>query len=381
MAVCSVNSMKLGDVDEHEWDALVSDENFYNGYRWLKALGHALGETDVFIARGPAGLIAGCAHWEGEPSSEMFSLSHYVTDFAGPWHREFLWLGGRRNTHNEIACIQGVGRQDALAALGSYAADYAEEHGYAGFVMPYMPFGAAEEFANAVGGTAVLHSAEASLGVPEKGLADVLERMRKHDRVQCKSEISTFRRLGGEVEWVSLEEFDDAVAADLIAQNRSKYGSTQGREWMRRMLAGQRRAGISRLGKVAMSKRGQNITALTVFYHFGRALYPRYFGADYSFNLKDFRYFVLCYYESLDYAAANGFSKLRFSISALRAKVKRGAEIEPQAFVIKCVGGNDICPDDARRHNRRFLDRYHTDFAGHLSHDWNLIEARRSPVS
>ncbi|WP_127598593.1 hypothetical protein [Nitratireductor alexandrii] len=380
-AFCSGVSEKLCELDEHEWDALVSDENFYNSYRWLRALEHALGETDVLTVRGPAGLVAACTLWNGGQSPGLFYLPSFVADIPGPWQQKFLWLGGRRNTHNGVSCIEGRRRFEAQAELGRCASDYARDRGYAGFVMPYMPYSAALKFADAIGGTVILHSAEASLEVPETGLSGVMARWRKHARVQSKSEIATFRRLGSRVEWAAAVELDDSLAADLITQNRSRYGGVSDHEWMQKILAGQRTAGVSHFVNAAISKRNDDITALTIFYSFGTALHARYFGANYNLDLNDFRYFVLSFYEPLDYAAANGFTKLRLSTSALRAKVKRGAKIEPQALVAKCVDGQPICQHSANQHNLRTLRQYQDEFAGHLCRDWELVESNPNLTS
>ncbi|MDA9453928.1 hypothetical protein XI00_06620 [Bradyrhizobium sp. CCBAU 21359] len=380
-AFCSMVSQNLCDIDEHEWDSLISDDNFYNGYRWLRALEHSFGATEVIAVHGSAGLVAGCTVWEGDPTPGMFFLPDCMAGIPGPWQQTFLWLGGRRNTHNEVPCIQGRRRHQALTELGRCALDYALERGYAGFVMPYMPFQAAVELANAVGGVVILHSAEASLEVPESGLAGMMARSSAHDRNQIKSEIAAFRRMGSRVEWVAPGDLDDLLAADLITQNRRRHGNTQPREWMQRILAGQRKAGASHLGSAAISKRNDDMTALAIFYRFGTALHLRYFGADYRLDLNDYRYFVLCYYEPLDYAAANGLTKLRLSTSALRSKVNRGAKLEPQAIVAKCVNEEHICRPETSRHNRRLLMQYRDKFPRHLRGDWEVVESHQNAAN
>ncbi len=370
-ALCGLN--------EHDWDALVSDNNFYNSYRWLRALENSFGTTDVLAVHGPAGLVAACTLWEGSQSAGMFFLPDCMGGIPGPWQQTFLWLGGRRNTHNEIPCVQGRRRREALTALGRSALYYAQERRYAGFVMPYMPYQAAVEFAGVIGGAVVLHSAEASLEVPDTGLPGMIAHSSAHNRNQSKSEISAFQRTGGKIEWLPAEELDDSIAADLITQNRSRYGNADDRDWMQRILAGQRKAGVSHFGAVAISKRNNEITGMAVFYRFGTALHLRYFGADYNLDLNDYRYFVLCYYEPLDYAAARGLKTLRLSTSALRAKVNRGAKIEPQAIVVKCIGEQHISRSEIERHNRCTLRHYQDQFPGHLSRDWEFVEAHRDP--
>ncbi|MET4803915.1 peptidogalycan biosysnthesis protein [Bradyrhizobium sp. LB11.1] len=243
--------------------------------------------------------------------------------------------------------------------------------------MPYMPYQAAVEFAEVIGGAVVLHSAEASLDVPGTGLAGMMARSRAHDRNQSKSEVAAFRRTGGKIEWIPAEQLDDLVAADFVTQNRSRYGNAEDRDWMEKILAGQRKAGVSHFGVAAVSKRNNEPTGMAVFYGFGAALHLRYFGADYNLDLNDYRYFVLCYYEPVEYAAARGFKTLRLSTSALRAKVNRGAKIEPQAIVVKCVSELHICRSEIKRHNRCMLRQYQDQFPGHLGRDWELVESHQ----
>ncbi|MCT8998343.1 peptidogalycan biosysnthesis protein [Chelativorans intermedius] len=366
---------RLAFIDEHEWDALVSDENFYNSYRWLASLDLAFGPAEVLTVRGSGGLLAACPLSEGDSSSPMFSLPHLMQGVAGPWGEDFLWLGGRRNTHNELPCIAGASRRQALQALGDSIVQHTRRRGLAGFVMPYMPYRAALEFAEAVQGTVVLHSAQAVRLVPPGGLAGAMAQWNSHDRHQCAKEMEMFRQFGNRVEWVPAEALDDQLAADLIAQTRARHGSRQGRAWMLRILHAQRRAGVMRCGVAALARRAEGVTALIIVYRFGRALHMRYFGADYAYEEDDRRYFVLCYYETLDYAAAQGLKVLRLSTDALRAKVNRGARLEPQALVVRCVERSRIARAAVRRHNRAFLEHYRKTFSGHLVPDWDLLES------
>lgn len=359
-------------VDEHEWDALVGDRNFYNSHAWLAGLDHALGACDVLAVWGPAGLLAACPLWDGGRDDGLFELGAFFADVRGPWTRGFVWGGGRRSTHNEIAAIRGRRRPQVVRRLLQSMNEQARERGLAGVVMPYMPLAAAQELAQTAGASVLLHSAEANMDVPTDGLAGLMARWNAHDRGQCKSEIAAFARCGNRVECGRIDAANQAVAAELIARNRARHGSAQGGAWMQSLFDGQRRAGLLASSIAFVARREQRILAVCVCYRFGRALHVRYFGCDYDLDDRDFRYFVLTCYEPIDYAARQGLGELRLSTSALHAKAGRGARIEPLAAAV-LLTDRALDPIAVHRHNRRFAERHRRELGAHLGPAWQAF--------
>lgn len=361
-------------VDRHAWDALVADSDFYHCHGWLVGLDHALGPADVLTLHGPTGLCGGCALWDGERDPGLFCLEEYFHDIPGPWDRDFLWVGARRSTRNELPCTHGPGRRRTLRALLDAAADLAARRGRAGVVVPYMPLDKALELAAVhEGARAILHAADASLDVPVGGMAAMMDRLDAHGRWRTNRELSTFAERGGRVEWRSFDAGLERVAADLIAQNRAKHGSLQGQAWMRRMLDGQRRSGVLDAAMAAVACRGDRVIALTVFYRFGKLWHTRYFGSDYAVANDDFRYFVLSYYACLDQAAAQGVGTIELSISSLKAKSLRGATVNPLAAVVLTTAAGPPARDAVARHNGSFAAEHRARFRQRLSPAWNLI--------
>jgi hypothetical protein len=363
------------DVDRHQWDALVSDHDFFNSWGWLASLDHALGDTPLLTVRGPTGLLTGCALWDGERTSGLFCAAELFANIPGPWERDFLWLGGRRSTHNEIACVSGHRKAAALKHLLHAAVDRAAAQDRAGIVVPYVPLPTALELVGSLPNAAlVLHTAEAATPVPHGGLPEMLASWRTHDRTCAHAEIAAFERKGNRIEWRPIDDELEAVAAHLIAQNRERHGSAPSDEWMRRMLAGQRKSGVIDSAIAAVAMRGDEIVGLTLFYRFGRSLHARYFGSNYAIADKDFRYFCLCYYAPLDYAVAQGFSEVRLSIAALQAKAKRGAQLEPLAAVVALSDGSRLDQDAVTLHNHTLVQEFRREFQSHLSPEWNLFD-------
>lgn len=359
--------------DAHEWDALVRDEDFFHSHAWLRGLDHALGASEVLAVDGPGGLAAGCALWHGERDAHgLFALGEFFADVGGPWRDEFLWLGARRATHNELPCVPGTRRREALACLVDAALELAERRGLAGVVVPYMPLDRAQELADGrLHAQVLLHSAEASVPVPNGGLDAMLASWGAHRRARSKAELSAFERHGNRVEWTALDDGVVDTAVRLIAANRARYGSMQGEDWVRRMLAGQRQSGALDLAVAAVARRDGRVSAVTIFYRFGNALHSRYFGSDYSIADNDFRYFALAYYLPLNYAAGRGLKQYRPSTSALDAKVHRGSLLEPQAAFVALTGGARLDAGEVERHNARFLDDYRCRYGAHLTPAWS----------
>ncbi|MFC6340237.1 hypothetical protein GIR22_01730 [Pseudomonas sp. CCM 7891] len=360
-------------IDRHEWDGLITDENFYNSYEWLASLEHAQGPTEALTVYGSSGLLAGCALWAGEPEAAMFSTQALFPKMPDQWGNDFLWGGARRSTHNELVCTHGTRRQEVLRHVFYAAQEHASEQKLSGFLIPYMPLQKALEIVDCVPEThALLHAAEAMMPVPAGGLAEMLESWNSHDRIRSKAEIAAFKKYENKVRWLPLTSDLDESIATLITNNRNKYGSPQDKQWIIKNLQGQRKSGVIHSAIAVFAERGNRVSAVTVFYKFGQSLHARYFGSDYTLSDNDFRYFVLTYYLSLDYAAFHGLKKCCLSTSALEAKAKRGSLIEPLAtVVIYCKGSLD--QHAVRQHNALFTQDYKQRFKSSLSADWKLI--------
>ncbi|CBJ80642.1 hypothetical protein XBJ2_1480010 [Xenorhabdus bovienii str. Jollieti] len=362
-------------IDRHEWDALVSDNDFFHSHGWLGGLDYALGKGDVFTLYGNAGLLGGCALWGGEDQSGLFYLPDYFPGLDGPWQYPFLWGGARRSTHNEIPCVQGSCRGETLSTMAEMLAQLAGTRGYYATIMPFMPLHQALEVARYYPHARVLmHSGEATLSVPAGGLDSQLQQLCSHHRVRANAELAAFARLGNRVEWCRLDDYLLEAAAELIANNRGKYGSHQGIDWMQRIFDGQKKSSVINTAVAAVAKRDEQILGVTIFYRFGETLHARYYGSNYQIDDNDFRYFVLNYYSSLDYAAKNGIRECRLSISALRAKTRRGAKIEPLAALLLFENAVPLSISECEDYNRLFYQHYQQQFGTHLTHDWALLD-------
>ncbi len=362
-------------LDTDEWDALVADEDFFHCRGWLASLDDALGPAEVLVASGRGGLLGGCALWDGEQTSGLFHLPDFFRDVPGPWGDAFLWGGARRSTHTELPTVPGRRRHAVLRRVLAAARRIAIEKDRACVVIAYMPLRRALEAADADEHACVLlHSAEAVQPAPAGGLQAMLASWRTHDRVRSKAELAAFGRCGNRAVFTPVTPAVAESAARLIADTRAKHHSVQGEEWMRRIFDSQRRSGVldAAVAIAAVRADGRS-SAVCVSYRFGRALHVRYFGSDYSFLDNDFRYFVLCYYLPVDYAAGRGLTQCRLATSALDAKARRGASIEPLAALVLLTDRTPIDAEAVDRHNRRFAAYVHQQFPSRVSGEWSLV--------
>jgi predicted N-acyltransferase len=360
-------------IDRHAWDALATDRDFFHSYDWLASLDYAFGRSTVFYLNSHAGLVGGCALWEGESHPGLFYLPDYFPGIQGPWQRPFLWIGARRSTHNEILCIRGSRRSETLATIAEILPHLAVKRGYYACIVPFIPLRLAKEIAdNCSQARVLMHSAEATLSVPAGGLDSQLESFCSHHRIRSKAELTAFSHYGNHVEWCQLDDELLENAARLIASNREKYGSHQGIDWMRRIFDGQKKSSVINAAVAAIAWRGQKMLGITIFYRFGSALHARYYGSDYSCEDNDFRYFALTYYHALNYAAKYGFRECRLSISALKAKTLRGAKIEPLSALLLFEHA-PLSIGECDEYNHRFYQGYKEQYGSHLTSDWRLL--------
>ncbi|MEU7630629.1 peptidogalycan biosysnthesis protein [Nocardia sp. NPDC049220] len=360
-------------IDAVEWDGLVPAGELFCSHAWLRHLDEAAGPQPVLTIGTGERITGATAIWDGEQASGLFYLPDFFPELAGPWQRPFVWLGARRSVRNGLICTTGSQRSASLSGLLAGALDYAREHGRAGVVMPYLPVSAAREFGRAHPAAHVLlHSAEATVAVPAQGAAELLTRSSGHNRKRRRRELRDFSAAGFTLEWVDLTPEIEAAIAPLIADNRRRYGNGDGVSWMHRVFAAQRRVGLFGNAKVLLCSRDGALATVAVCYRHGDSLHGRYFGSHGSVSRDGYPYFVTTCYAPIDYAAQHGFRRLFLSTSALEAKIRRGAVVEPLAAVV-LLDDDELDGERVRTHNRDLARGYRDRFPGYLSslsHDW-----------
>ncbi|WP_160150426.1 peptidogalycan biosysnthesis protein [Nonomuraea solani] len=368
-----------------EWDRLVTDDNFYHSHSWLLSLEYLHGPHLIVVACQKGELVGALPVWGGEHGEPgLFDLPDQFSDVPGEWDSHFLWLGAHRSVSNGLLVSTHARRPDAvLRALLDHAHGLAAERRLAGVVMPYVPAPAADELASShPEAYALLHSADAEMEVPPGGLGEWLEGLSRKDRLKRRAELRKFHAAGNTVTWVPVDDPVAGDAARLIAQNRSRYGSDQGADWMHRSFDAQRRSGVLDQAIAGVCRRDGRTIAVLVCYGFRGHLYARYFGFDYAAARPASEYHVLVYSLALDFAAQHEFHHYHLSTSALDIKARRGAVLTPQAAVVAPTE-NEWPPEKAvETHNERYATTFWRRFQHRrdaISSHWNRWFPRRRP--
>jgi hypothetical protein len=78
-------------------------------------------------------------------------------------------------------------------------------------------------------------------------------------------------------------------------------------------------------------------------------IYARAAGFDPAFTGRAFEYFNLAYYELMRFAIEHGFARLDYGMGAYRAKLQRGARLEPLWGLAVNRAGASVTDDERFR--------------------------------
>ncbi|WP_173868635.1 peptidogalycan biosysnthesis protein [Streptomyces albus subsp. chlorinus] len=344
----------------HVWDALVGPDNFYQSHRWLRGVELASGPSPILTAWDGNRMVGALPTWPGEGDAPgLFSLPEMFPDFRISRPSRYLWLGTRRSVYNELMCVRGAIRTEVLRQLLHGALATAEQEGRAGVVLPYLAADDARELAHLhPRARALLHDADANIDIPVGGVEEQLHRATRRDRARRRAELRAQDRRGITVTWLPLDAGAESEAARLVTQNRQRYGSSAGQEWMDRSFAAQEESGVLDRAVGCFALRYGRPLAVTVCYAHHDRLYARYYGFDYEHATPSGEYFALNYGALIDYAAACGFRRCRLAVSAQQLKVRRGARLSPLAAVVLPAEGEACTQEAADAHNHRTVSRW-----------------------
>lgn len=116
--------------------------------------------------------------------------------------------------------------------------------------------------------------------------------------------------------------------APLFVQLVEKYGlETSEANEVKEMRNLQEAVGNA--AKAIVMRRAGDPIAGAVFIEYEQSLYMRQAGFDYDRTGASFEYFNLAYYEMVRHALGTGFTKIDYGQATYRAKIARGASVEP----------------------------------------------------
>ncbi|MGW6331303.1 peptidogalycan biosysnthesis protein [Nocardia rhamnosiphila] len=357
-----------------EWDSLVAPGDLFCGHAWLRHLDEAVSPHSAVVVRRAGVLTAALPLWDASHADgSLFLLPALFPHVPELGRAELLWAGARRAVRNGVVSETGPSRSATLRHLLAAAVEHARERRRAGVIVPYLPVDTARELAGAhPRASLLLHSAEATVRIPQDPALDHRPPTSGHNRKRRRRELRDFTATGHTLEWTGLTaEIADRVAP-LIANTRAAHGSAGGVAWMRRVFDAQRRVGLDAAAATLLCRREGTLVAAAVCYRHGSSLHGRYFGAAESAGRAGAAYFVTTCHAPVAYARAQGLRRVHLSTSSLEAKVRRGATVDPLAAVV-LLDRDRPHPHTVDAHNRKFAAGYRdrfSDYAALLGDRW-----------
>jgi hypothetical protein len=215
----------------------------------------------------------------------------------------------------QASMVQASARVDGVETAGSaVAAMFLGESGRA----QLRDLGAQD-------GDFLLAGATSTLQLRWSCFEDYLAALARPDN--ARREIRAFARSGGTTRVVPLSEGMAAVAP-LFTQLEDKYGGSSTAE---AELAEMERLGeaMGPAAQLILGLRGGRVIGAALFLEWEGTIYVRQAGFDYAVTGRSFEYFNLVYYGLVRHALTTGVGRIDYGMATYRAKLARGAVVEP----------------------------------------------------
>ncbi|HEY6539248.1 MAG TPA: GNAT family N-acetyltransferase [Candidatus Dormibacteraeota bacterium] len=339
----------LGQVNPDEWSAISQGCGLYLSWPYLMAIEESVGTPATYLLlRDQAGaLVAGLPtyYWDGGPDP---GLDHYEPFGSGarwllgrrarpqPWLPTLL--AGTRSGYATEYPIHPDWSRDRPALVGRLlrsAAEIADETGAASLGVMWLTSAAAAETARWLRRPEhlVLGGPNCAIEVTWDSFAGYLAQLSSQRRRSARRERERFAQSGLRVEVSDLASCWQELAP-LAARLQEKYRHALAPEELARQLEAQARH-LNRESRVILCRRGRRLVAFALFYAWNGALYGRLAGFDYQETPGTDAYFNLAFYLPIQLALDEGLTRLRLGMASWRAKVLRGARLDP-AWSLAC---------------------------------------------
>ncbi len=336
-------------VNRAEWDRISERCGLHLSYPFLLAVEESCATPcSYFLLRDLGGaLVAGLPMYSWDGSRDP-GLDHYEPFAAGarwvlgrrakprPWLPTLI-VGSRSGYSTEFAVDPAWdhARPDIVALLLTGAARLAETSGAASLGVMWLTSAAARE---AVGWLnrpeyLLLAGPNSAIEVTWDSFDGYLAQLSSSRRRSARRERERFQESGLTVEFRDLRSCVDEVTP-LAARLQKKYGHALSAREISEQLAAQARHLNSESRMVLCRRRGR-LVGFTLQYSWHGSLYGRLVGFDYAATARTDAYFNLAFYLPLQIALEEGLGWLNLGMATWRAKVLRGASLDP-AWTIAC---------------------------------------------
>lgn len=302
---------------------------------------HSLEARYLLAVEGDSRLVGvlPCYLWDGHPVPAMDTYDPVA--MGGGWvlgercrpaeWRPTLLIGTRSGYVNEWLVRPGEGgaAPRALRPLLMAAAQLALRDGCASWAAMWMSSNAAAQLAAALGPAThlLLGSGSASLDAGFPDFAAYLASLGSSRRHAVRRERARFAASGLQVTEARLSECC-GVLARLAAPLQARYGHEHSVAELEEEFGRQARQ-LDSCSWVLISHRQGRPVGFTLFYRWEDILYGRAAGFDYPEVAGTAAYFNLAFYLPLEHAIRTGARTLHLGLASWRAKVVRGARLEP----------------------------------------------------
>ncbi|MDI5968547.1 GNAT family N-acetyltransferase [Streptomyces sp. SL13] len=326
----------IDDIGQNAWDGLVPGSRFYQSHAWLRGQERPDFATAGYVTVMNDGALAAATPYYDFPARTAPPLPDVAQGYR------VLRVGTRTGNHNEFLVSENPGRESegpgrvsedpekARELLGDLVAGVAEKAADLGcdaLLFDCLTTDSLRRLAGLYPVQAQLRAAEAVLR-NDGGTFASYRGMLGRNAVKRDYEIRRFENSGLRMETAPLSECVDEFAP-LVGQTMDRYSASLDPAEIHAFLSVQARCldGLSTVFR-CVDEEGRLVGGNLCF-AWRDTFYARVAGFDYTRTRNAFEYFNAVYYAPLRHMECAGMTSLHLGLSALEAKVRRGASVCP----------------------------------------------------
>ncbi|MGW2864435.1 hypothetical protein [Streptomyces sp. NPDC001205] len=360
----------IADIERDAWDALVPASCFYQSHGWLRGQERPDFATAHYTVVEDGGRLSAAACAYDFPPQNAPALPAVAADHS------VLRVGTRTGYHNEfLVSGDGEAARQALAEAIRAVADQAARLGHDALLFDFLTTDSLRLMSGLFPVRAELRSAEAVVH-NDGGTFETYRQLLGRNVRKRDYEVRKFEKAGLHLRTAPLSACVDELAP-LIGQTMDRYEASLDQEEIRTFLTVQAKY----LDDVSTVFRCVDDEGHLVGGHVSFAwrdmLYARVAGFDYTRTRNAYEYFNAVYYGPLRHMERHGQTALHLGLSAVEAKVRRGASLHPvwaAVLPLPLVEGAGLSRDAAK--DQALADAVRAEADGGMdSAEWDLDAA------
>ncbi|MBN3554025.1 GNAT family N-acetyltransferase [Fictibacillus nanhaiensis] len=329
----------LDDVCEHELFPLCKDRSFYVSRPWLLAIERLRGgDTGYIVCRNQTGQLLGLLpiYW-GKPSSRGLyePYKRFLERSGGHFHQKdwtpTVIIGSRAAYTCEFLINPNINNEAeesrVLESMIEAANIFTKNQGATSISCLYMNEKGRRQLHDVIEdkNNFFIVGANAVLDIEFNSIEEYQDYIKW--RRGIRRERSIFDAKGYTVDSSKLGD-SMQIFAQLFANHENKYGhNTSAENEIKELQILKDTA--NDFSHVIYLKREDVVVGCVLLFLWGKTIYARTVGFDFNVVGDGYEYFNLAYYEVIRFAILNGYKHVEYGMGTYRAKLKRGARLEP----------------------------------------------------